>query len=66
MVAASLIGLLALAKYVGWDSAPVEEHVKHGMTWANHCAESVKLFLTGLLPSTISGGVGIFRGFRRR
>ena len=66
MVAAALVGLLALAKYVGMDGAPAEEHIKHGVTLANHGAESAKQFLTGLLPSTIAGGVGIFRGFRCR
>ena len=66
VAAAAVIGLLALAKYVGLDSAPASESVQHGVAWVNQEAGTAKQFLTRLLPSTIAGGVGIFRGFRRR
>ena len=66
VVVALAIALLAFGKYVGWDTAQVQQEVKRGGEWARHEATAGEDYLKRLLPSASGGAVGTILGFRRR
>jgi hypothetical protein len=61
-----IIALLALGRYVGWDTTRAQEDVKRGGAWVQQEATEARDYLKGRLPSAAAGGTGIFFGFRRR
>ena len=66
VVVALIVALLALGKYVGWNTAAEQERVKRGGEWVQHEATATQDYLRHLLPSAAGGGAGAFFGFRRR
>jgi uncharacterized membrane protein (Fun14 family) len=66
VVTALAIALLAYGKLAGCDTTRTQEQVQHGSEWAQHEATTARDYLMHLLPSATGGGIGIFRGLRRR
>lgn len=59
---------IATAKHTGLinvDWAGIEAHVSHSLDWARHGLGAAKSFLTGYLPSTAAGFLGLYKGARR-
>jgi uncharacterized membrane protein (Fun14 family) len=72
-MAALIIGLLltciAVLEDTGWidlDWTAVETQISHAIAAAHQGAEGLKHILSGYLPSTGAGAVGMFFGFRKR
>ncbi len=62
---ALVILVLGVGKYLGWDSSATEEKFRSGAAWVEREADEARDYLTGLLPSAASAGVGGWLGFRR-
>jgi uncharacterized membrane protein (Fun14 family) len=59
---------IATAKHTGLINvnwAGIEAHVSHSLAWARDGLGAAKSFLTGYLPSTAAGFLGLYKGARR-
>jgi uncharacterized membrane protein (Fun14 family) len=72
-IAALMTGMLltgiAVLDDTGWidfDWATVETQISHAIAAAHQGAEGLKHILSGYLPSTGAGAVGMFFGFRKK
>jgi uncharacterized membrane protein (Fun14 family) len=69
LIAAGLLACIAVLENTGWiglDWATVETQISHAIAAAHQGAEGLKHILSGYLPSTGAGAVGMFFGFRKR
>jgi uncharacterized membrane protein (Fun14 family) len=66
ILAALLLGGLALLNYARVDTTKAKETVKAGSTWVQDQAGRAKDYLLRLLPSGAAAGAGVFVGARRR
>jgi uncharacterized membrane protein (Fun14 family) len=66
ILAALLLGGLALLNYARVDTTKAKEAVKAGSTWVQDQAGRAKDYLLRLLPSGAAAGAGVFVGARRR
>jgi uncharacterized membrane protein (Fun14 family) len=69
LIAAGLLAGIALLEETGWidlDWTAVETQINHAITAAQQGAQGLKHILSGYLPSTGAGAVGMFFGFRKR
>ena len=63
-----LLTCIAVLEDTGWidlDWTAVETHISHAIAAAHQGAEGFKHILSGYLPSTGAGAVGMFFGFRK-
>jgi uncharacterized membrane protein (Fun14 family) len=69
LIAAGLLACVAVLENTGWidlDWTAVETQISHAITAAQQGAQGLKHILSGYLPSTGAGAVGMFFGFRKR
>jgi uncharacterized membrane protein (Fun14 family) len=69
LIAAGLLACIAVLENTGWidlDWAAVETQISHAVAAAHQGAQGLKHILSGYLPSTGAGAVGMFFGFRKR
>jgi uncharacterized membrane protein (Fun14 family) len=69
LIAAGLLAGIALLEETGWidlDWTAVETQINHAITAAQLGAQGLRHILSGYLPSTGAGAVGMFFGFRKR
>jgi len=69
LFAGGLRTCIAVLEDTGWinlDWTAVETHISHVIAAAHQGAEGLKHILSGYLPSTGAGAVGMFFGFRKR
>ena len=66
VVAALLLGGLAMLHYARVDTAKAQQAVTDGSSWAQAQVSRAKESLLHLLPSGGSAGVGVFAGARRK
>ncbi|HKO31217.1 MAG TPA: FUN14 domain-containing protein [Nitrospiraceae bacterium] len=69
LIAAGLLTCIAVLENTGWidlDWASVETQISHAVTAVHRGAEGLRHILSGYLPSTGAGAVGMFFGFRKR
>jgi uncharacterized membrane protein (Fun14 family) len=69
LIAGGLLACIAVLEDTGWidlDWTAVETQISHAITVVHQGAEGLKHILSGYLPSTGAGAVGMFFGFRKR
>ena len=69
LIAGGLLAGIAVLEDTGWidlDWTAVEMQISHAIAAAHQGAEGLKHILSGYLPSTGAGAVGMFFGFRKR
>ena len=69
LITGGLLACIAVLEETGWidlDWATVETQISHAIAAAHQGAEGLKHILSGYLPSTGAGAVGMFFGFRKR
>jgi uncharacterized membrane protein (Fun14 family) len=69
LIAGGLLACIAVLEDTGWidlDWASVEAQISHSIAAAHRGAEGLKHILSGYLPSTGAGAVGMFFGFRKK
>jgi hypothetical protein len=66
VVAAILIGGLALLNHAHVDTSKAKQAVEAGSSWAQQQATQAKKYLRHWLPSGTFAGIGVFAGGRRR
>ena len=69
LITGGLLTCIAVLEDTGWidlDWTAVETHISHAIAAAHQGAEGLKHILSGYLPSTGAGAVGMFFGFRKR
>jgi hypothetical protein len=66
IVAAIVLGGLAVLTRAHVDTSKAREETEAGITWARNEAKQAKHYLVHFLPSGGAGGVGAFAGGRRR
>lgn len=69
LISAGLLACIAVLENTGWidlDWASVETQISHAITAVHRESEGLRHLLSGYLPSTGAGAVGMFFGFRKR
>jgi uncharacterized membrane protein (Fun14 family) len=69
LIAAGLLACIAVLENTGWidlDWAAVETQTTHAIAAVHRGTEGIRHILSGYLPSTGAGAVGMFFGFRKR
>jgi uncharacterized membrane protein (Fun14 family) len=69
LIAGGLLACIAVLEDTGWidlDWTAVETQISHAIAAVHQGAEGLKHILSGYLPSTGAGAVGMFFGFRKR
>ena len=69
LIAGGLLACIAVLEDTGWidlDWTAVETQISHAIAAAHQGAEGLKHILSGYLPSTGAGAVGMFFGFRKK
>jgi len=69
LITGGLLTCIAVLEDTGWidlDWASVQTQISHAIAAAHQGAEGLKHILSGYLPSTGAGAVGMFFGFRKR
>ena len=69
LIAAGLLACIAVLENTGWidlDWASVETQISHAITAVHRGTEGLRHLLSGYLPSTGAGAVGMFFGFWKR
>ena len=69
LITGGLLACIAVLQDTGWidlDWASVEAQISHAIAAARQGAEGLKHILSGYLPSTGAGAVGMFFGFRKK
>jgi uncharacterized membrane protein (Fun14 family) len=69
LMAAGLLACVAVLENTGWidlDWTAVETHISHTIGAVHRGTEGLRHILSGYLPSTGAGAVGMFFGFRKR
>ena len=69
LITGGLLACIAVLEDTGWidlDWASVETQISHAIAAAHQGAEGLKHILSGYLPSTGAGAVGMFFGFRKK
>jgi hypothetical protein len=66
IIAAIVLGGLAVLNRAHVDTSKAREETEAGITWVRNEAKQAKHYLVHFLPSGGAGGVGVFAGGRRR
>ena len=69
LITGGLLASIAVLEETGWidlDWASVETQISHAVAAAQQGAQGLKHILSGYLPSTGAGAVGMFFGFRKK
>jgi len=69
LITGGLLAGIAVLEETGWidlDWTSVETQVSHAVAAAQQGAQGLKHILSGYLPSTGAGAVGMFFGFRKK
>ena len=69
LIAGGLLAGIAVLQDTGWidlDWAAVETQISHSIAAIQQGAQGLKRLLSGYLPSTGAGAIGVFFGFRKR
>lgn len=69
LIAGGLLACIAVLENTGWidlDWAAVESQISQSIAAVHRGAEGLKHLLSGYLPSTGAGAVGVFFGFRKK
>ena len=69
LITGGLLACIAVLEDTGWidlDWASVETQISHAIAAAQQGAQGLKHVLSGYLPSTGAGAVGMFFGFRKK
>jgi uncharacterized membrane protein (Fun14 family) len=69
LITGGLLACIAVLEDTGWidlDWTAVETQISHAITAVHRGAEGLKHILSGYLPSTGAGAVGMFFGFRKK
>jgi len=69
LIAGGLLAGLAVLQDTGWidlDWAAVETQISHSIAAVQQGAQGLRHLLSGYLPSTGAGAVGVFFGFRKK
>ena len=69
LITAGLLACIAVLENTGWidlDWTAVETQISHAITAVHRGTEGLRHILSGYLPSTGAGAVGMFFGFRKR
>ena len=69
LITGGLLACIAVLEDTGWidlDWASVETQISHAIAAAHQGAQGLKHILSGYLPSTGAGAVGMFFGFRKK
>jgi len=69
LITGALLACIAVLEETGWidlDWTTVETQISHAIAAAQQGAQGLKHILSGYLPSTGAGAVGMFFGFRKR
>lgn len=69
LIAGGLLAGIAVLQDTGWidlDWTAVETQISHSIASVHRGAEGLKHLLSGYLPSTGAGAVGVFFGFRKK
>ena len=69
LITGGLLAGIAVLEETGWidlDWLAVETQITHAIAAAQQGAQGLKHILSGYLPSTGAGAVGMFFGFRKR
>jgi uncharacterized membrane protein (Fun14 family) len=69
LITGGLLASIAVLNDTGWidfDWTSVENQISHAITAAHQGAQGLKHILSGYLPSTGAGAVGMFFGFRKK
>ncbi|HEY6262201.1 MAG TPA: FUN14 domain-containing protein [Nitrospiraceae bacterium] len=69
LITAALLACIAVLENTGWidlDWPALETQISHAITAVHRGTEGLRHLLSGYLPSTGAGAVGMFFGFRRR
>ena len=69
MIAAGLLACIAVLENTGWidlDWTSVETQISHAIAAVQRGTDGLRHILSGYLPSTGAGAVGMFFGFRKR
>jgi uncharacterized membrane protein (Fun14 family) len=69
LIAGGLLACIAVLENTGWidlDWAAVESQISQSIAAVYRGAEGLKHLLSGYLPSTGAGAVGVFFGFRKK
>ena len=69
LIAGGLLACIAVLENTGWidlDWAAVESQISNSIAAVHRGAAGLKHLLSGYLPSTGAGAVGVFLGFRKK
>jgi len=69
LITGGLLACIAVLEDTGWidlDWTTVETQISHAIASVHQGAEGLKHILSGYLPSTGAGAVGMFFGFRKK
>lgn len=69
LIAGGSLAGIAVLENTGWidlDWTSLETQISHGIAAVQRGAEGLKHILSGYLPSTGAGAVGLFFGFRKK
>jgi uncharacterized membrane protein (Fun14 family) len=69
LITGGLLAGIAVLEETGWidlDWSSVETHISRAISAAHQGAQGLKHILSGYLPSTGAGAVGMFFGFRKK
>jgi uncharacterized membrane protein (Fun14 family) len=69
LITGGLLAGIAVLEETGWielDWTTVETQITHAIATAHQGAQGLKHVLSGYLPSTGAGAVGMFFGFRKK
>jgi uncharacterized membrane protein (Fun14 family) len=69
LITGGLLACIAVLEETGWidlDWTTVETQISHAIAAAHQGAQGLKHVLSGYLPSTGAGAVGMFFGFRKK
>jgi uncharacterized membrane protein (Fun14 family) len=69
LITGGLLACIAVLEETGWinlDWTAVETQISHTIAAAQQGAQGLKHILSGYLPSTGAGAVGMFFGFRKK
>ena len=69
LLTGALLAGIAVLEETGWidlDWTSVETQISHAIAAAHQGAQGLKYILSGYLPSTGAGAVGMFFGFRKK
>ena len=69
MIAAGVLACIAVLENTGWidlDWTSMESQISHAIAAVHRGTDGLRHILSGYLPSTGAGAVGMFFGFRKR